>query len=250
MKKIYVGAAYYPEVWEPSEVDADIVRMQEAGVNVVRLGEFAWVYMEPEEDVFTLDWLKTVVDKLYAAGIDVIMCTPSCTPPASSRDTSNKKDCRVLAWQPFFLSKARFQRPAQVPGVPGLLALEIALHKGPHPPALGLDLLCKAQRCAAALGGELPHPAAPQAAVFQAERPAAAGLLGGDGEPGGNARWGVLHKGAGAGSLHPGYVRAPGGVCQIRDHLPHLFRRVGQRYLQGGRDHGSPSCWVRVLPVL
>ena len=26
MKKIYVGAAYYPEVWEPSEVDADIVR--------------------------------------------------------------------------------------------------------------------------------------------------------------------------------------------------------------------------------
>ena len=81
MKKIYVGAAYYPEVWEPSEVDADIVRMQEAGVNVVRVGEFAWGDMEPEEGVFTLDWLKTVVDKLYAAGIDVIMCTPSCTPP-------------------------------------------------------------------------------------------------------------------------------------------------------------------------
>ena len=81
MKKIYVGAAYYPEVWEPSEVDKDIERMQRAGVNCVRVGEFAWADMEPEEGVFTLGWLKDVVDKLYAAGIDVIMCTPSCTPP-------------------------------------------------------------------------------------------------------------------------------------------------------------------------
>ena len=81
MKKIYVGAAYYPEMWEESEVDRDIVRMKEAGVNVVRVAEFAWGKMEPEEGKFDLGWLERVVDKLYQAGIDVIMCTPTCTPP-------------------------------------------------------------------------------------------------------------------------------------------------------------------------
>ena len=81
MKKIYVGAAYYPEMWEESEVDRDIVRMKEAGVNVVRVAEFAWGKMEPEEGKFDLGWLERAVDKLYQAGIDVIMCTPTCTPP-------------------------------------------------------------------------------------------------------------------------------------------------------------------------
>ena len=81
MKKIYVGAAYYPEMWEESEVDRDIVRMKEAGVNVVRVAEFAWGKMEPEEGKFDLGWLERAVDKLHKAGIDVIMCTPTCTPP-------------------------------------------------------------------------------------------------------------------------------------------------------------------------
>ncbi len=80
-QKIYVGAAYYPEMWEESEVEKDIVRMKEAGVNCVRVGEFAWGKMEPEEGVFDLGWLERAVEKLTAAGIGVIMCTPTCTPP-------------------------------------------------------------------------------------------------------------------------------------------------------------------------
>ncbi len=81
MGKIMVGAAYYPEMWEESEIDRDIVRMKEAGVNVVRVAEFAWGKMEPAEGKFDLGWLERAVDKLYKAGIDVIMCTPTCTPP-------------------------------------------------------------------------------------------------------------------------------------------------------------------------
>lgn len=81
MDKILVGAAYYPEMWDESEVEKDIVRMKEAGVNCVRVGEFAWGKMEPEEGVFDLAWLERAVDKLTAAGIGVIMCTPTCTPP-------------------------------------------------------------------------------------------------------------------------------------------------------------------------
>ena len=48
MEKVYVGAAYYPELWPLSEVDKDIERMKAAGVNCVRMGEFAWSAMEPK----------------------------------------------------------------------------------------------------------------------------------------------------------------------------------------------------------
>ncbi len=81
MKKIYVGAAYYPEMWPESEVEKDIARMKEAGVNLVRVAEFAWGKMEPEEGKFDFGWLERAVDALYRAGIDVVIGTPTCTPP-------------------------------------------------------------------------------------------------------------------------------------------------------------------------
>ena len=80
-KKIYIGAAYYPEMWPKEEIEKDIARCREAGVNVLRIGEFAWGKMEPREGEFHLDWLKEVVDRLYGAGIATVMCTPSATPP-------------------------------------------------------------------------------------------------------------------------------------------------------------------------
>ena len=81
MRKIYVGAAYYPEMWAEEEIDKDIAQMKELGVNCVRVGEFAWGKMEPREGEFDFSWLKTAVDKCYAAGIVTVMCTPTCTPP-------------------------------------------------------------------------------------------------------------------------------------------------------------------------
>ena len=80
-KKLYVGAAYYPELWDESEVDKDIERCKELGLNVLRVGEFAWSKMEPREGEYQFDWLVSVVDKLHAAGIGTVMCTPTCTPP-------------------------------------------------------------------------------------------------------------------------------------------------------------------------
>ena len=87
MKQILVGAAYYPEMWDENEVEKDIARMKEAGVNCVRVGEFAWSKMEPEEGKFDFSWLKNAVDKCYAAGIVTVMCTPTCTPPRWLLDT-------------------------------------------------------------------------------------------------------------------------------------------------------------------
>ena len=81
MKKLYIGAAYYPELWDEAEVDKDIERCKELGLNVMRVGEFAWGKMEPSEGKYQFDWLISVVDKLYNAGISTVMCTPTCTPP-------------------------------------------------------------------------------------------------------------------------------------------------------------------------
>lgn len=79
--KPWLGAAYYPEMWPLENIDSDIAQMKEAGCNCMRIGEFAWGAMEPREGEYDFGWLHTVVDKLTAAGIAVIMCTPSATPP-------------------------------------------------------------------------------------------------------------------------------------------------------------------------
>ncbi len=77
----YLGAAYYPEDWPLEQIGEDIRLMKEAGCNVMRIGEFAWSRMEPEEGRYDFDWLHLAVEKLGAAGISVIMGTPTCTPP-------------------------------------------------------------------------------------------------------------------------------------------------------------------------
>ncbi len=76
-----LGAAYYPEAWDEREQERDIARMQKAGITVARMAEFAWYKMEPREGEFDFEWLHAVIDKLDAAGIAVILGTPSATPP-------------------------------------------------------------------------------------------------------------------------------------------------------------------------
>lgn len=81
VKPPYLGAAYYPEDWPDDQMDFDIAKMREAGITVARIGEFAWHKMEPREGAYDFAWLHTVVDKLCAAGIAVVMGTPTATPP-------------------------------------------------------------------------------------------------------------------------------------------------------------------------
>ncbi len=81
MDKIYLGAAYYPELWDERELEKDIARCKELGVNCLRIGEFAWGKMEPEEGKFDFSWLSSIVDKLCENGISVVLCTPTATPP-------------------------------------------------------------------------------------------------------------------------------------------------------------------------
>lgn len=82
MKKMpMLGAAYYPEDWPQEELEKDIDKMRQAGIGVVRIGEFAWKKMEPSEGEFCFDWLEQIIDRLQQAGIFVILGTPSACPP-------------------------------------------------------------------------------------------------------------------------------------------------------------------------
>lgn len=80
-KQIYYGAAYYPEIWPESEIDKDIAKMKELNMNVMRMAEFSWSTLEPEEGKFNFQWLHRVIDKLNANGIASILGTPTATPP-------------------------------------------------------------------------------------------------------------------------------------------------------------------------
>lgn len=77
----YYGAAYYPEQETRETIEQDVKLMREIGFNTVRIGEFAWVKMEPREGVYNWTWLDHVIDRLGTDGIRTLLCTPSACPP-------------------------------------------------------------------------------------------------------------------------------------------------------------------------
>lgn len=88
---MYFGVDYYPEHWVYPHAGTeehpearwreDVAMMLEAGVNVVRMGEFAWGLYEPQEGVFDFSWMRRMMDLLEEAGIKVVLGTPTAAPP-------------------------------------------------------------------------------------------------------------------------------------------------------------------------
>jgi beta-galactosidase len=78
---MYFGVAYYPEHWPEERWPVDAKMMQEAGINGVRMGEFAWSAFEPREGEYHFDWLDRAIALLADHGIETMMCTCSRTPP-------------------------------------------------------------------------------------------------------------------------------------------------------------------------
>ncbi|MEM7710814.1 MAG: beta-galactosidase [Pseudomonadota bacterium] len=76
-----LGVCWYPEQWPEEMWATDIARMVELGLTWVRIGEFAWAKLEPRPGAFDWGWLDRAVDALVAAGLKVVMGTPSATPP-------------------------------------------------------------------------------------------------------------------------------------------------------------------------
>lgn len=80
MKRV-LGVCYYPEHWEEDRWAIDAAQMVEAGLKWVRIGEFAWSRLEPGPGDLHLDWLARAIDVLGEAGLQVIIGTPTATPP-------------------------------------------------------------------------------------------------------------------------------------------------------------------------
>lgn len=88
---MYFGADYYPEHWvypyagtkehPESRWQRDAELMLAAGMNVVRMGEFAWGLYERDEDKYDFQWMRRAMDVMGQNGIKVVLGTPTAAPP-------------------------------------------------------------------------------------------------------------------------------------------------------------------------
>jgi beta-galactosidase len=82
MSRVRLGVAYYPEQWPRGRWELDASLMADAGLSIVRLGEFAWSQLEPSRGEFDLEWLDEAMGILANRGLDVVLGTPTAAPPA------------------------------------------------------------------------------------------------------------------------------------------------------------------------
>ncbi|AIQ59962.1 beta-galactosidase [Paenibacillus borealis] len=82
MDHLLYGVAYYDEYMPYDRLDEDIRMMQEAGINTVRIAESTWSTHEPQNGVFNFSPVIRVLDAMHAAGIHVIVGTPTYAIPA------------------------------------------------------------------------------------------------------------------------------------------------------------------------
>ncbi len=79
---LHLGAAWYPEHWPETRWGEDVKLMRDAGLTVVRVGEFAWSSLEPREGAFNLGWLERAIALAADHGLAVVIGTPTAAPPA------------------------------------------------------------------------------------------------------------------------------------------------------------------------
>jgi len=79
--KPQLGTCYYPEHWPQDQWLEDAKRMVDLGLKIVRVGEFAWSRFEATPNNLSFDWMDQAVDTLGSQGLNVVMCTPTATPP-------------------------------------------------------------------------------------------------------------------------------------------------------------------------
>jgi beta-galactosidase len=76
-----IGVAYYPEHEKSEQWPIDYKKLQEAGIPYIRIAEFAWSTLEPEDGLYNWEWLDQSIELAAAFGIEVVLCTPTACPP-------------------------------------------------------------------------------------------------------------------------------------------------------------------------
>ncbi len=80
--KMTMGTCYYPEHWDESLWESDLLRMKEAGISVIRIAEFAWSKFELREGEYDFSFFDRFMDLCLKMDMKVIFSTPTATPPA------------------------------------------------------------------------------------------------------------------------------------------------------------------------
>lgn len=137
-----LGVCYYPEHWPELRWSEDAAMMADLGIRYVRVGEFAWSRMEPSRDRFDWGWLDRALETLSIAGLQVVLGTPTATPPKWLVD--QRPD--ILAWDAngqarrfgsrrhyCFTSLSWRQETARI-------CLQMAKRYGDHPAVVGWQL--------------------------------------------------------------------------------------------------------------
>ena len=81
MDTFLYGAAFYEEYMPEDRLEKDVQMMEQAGINVVRVGESTWSVWEPEDGRFEFAWMDRIVARLARAHIRVILGTPTYSIP-------------------------------------------------------------------------------------------------------------------------------------------------------------------------
>jgi len=76
-----IGTAYYPDYFPPSDWPGDLDRMEAAGIECVRILEFAWSWYQPEPDRWSWEGLDDFLDQVLQRKMKVCLATPTATPP-------------------------------------------------------------------------------------------------------------------------------------------------------------------------
>jgi beta-galactosidase len=75
------GVCYYPEQWPEERWPVDVAMMADLGLDLVRIGEFAWSTIEPEPGRFDFAAIDRVVELVGTAGMQIVLGTPTAAPP-------------------------------------------------------------------------------------------------------------------------------------------------------------------------
>lgn len=76
-----LGVCWYPEQEPEAGWAADVAAMADTGLELVRIGEFAWSAYEPATERWDWGWLDRALELLGGAGLSVVLGTPTATPP-------------------------------------------------------------------------------------------------------------------------------------------------------------------------
>ena len=88
-----LGVCYYPEQWPEQRWQVDLTMMRDAGLELVRIGEFAWARYEPARDQWDWGWLDRVLELARDAGLEVVLGTPTATPPPPASTSPADSPC-------------------------------------------------------------------------------------------------------------------------------------------------------------